>query len=230
MSLAEAIHQLGDLAEEIKREAFSDDKTSLGSGLALRQEELLNRTGGGDEFQVVVFGDLNDFKHINDDYSHDAEDVALRAVGDTIRRIVIDEIGAKAFRRSGDEFVILLKTPSLEEFLSTVTSFERIPFSHNKRELSTAMSFGYAVGNGKASFDELIQRADAACQIAKRPGSQSCVPWTADIDTNPLVRVSGWCEPCEAKISCTLPRQNVSTKPIRCPFCGTSVRDKNILP
>src|SRR5947207_78619 len=191
MSLAQAIDQLGELATEIRREAFNDDRTSLQSALALSQEQRINKTGGT-EFDVVVFGDLNDFKHINDDYSHEAGDVALRAVGETIQAIVVDKLNAKAFRRSGDEFVFLLKQESLDRFLSFVTSFESIPFSHNQHELTTGMSFGYAVGDGKASFDELLQRADAACQIAKRPGAETCIAWNENIDINPLVRISGW--------------------------------------
>jgi len=222
MSLAEAIDQLGDLAAEIKREAFTDDKTSLGGPLALLQEQRLHRILQAD-VQIVVFGDLNNFKHINDDYSHDAGDVALRAVGDTLRRIVIDTLKAKAFRRSGDEFVIILNEDSLSDFLAALPSFFNIPFSHNKRELSTSMSFGDAIDDGKASFDELIRRADAASQIAKRPGAGTCVEWTENIELNPLVRIGGWCPECNAKISCTLPRENLPPKLLSCPCCGTSL-------
>ncbi|HMG73121.1 MAG TPA: GGDEF domain-containing protein [Pyrinomonadaceae bacterium] len=224
MSLAEAIDQLGELAAEIRREAFTDDKTSLKSALALHQEERLSNAGGREPY-IVIFGDLNDFKHINDDYSHDAGDVALRAVGETIRRIVIDDLGGKAFRRSGDEFVILLNQDSLSGFLSTVSSFREIPFSHNNRELSTGMSLGYAIGDGKASFEELTQRADAACQLAKRPGEDSCIIWTEDIEINPLVRISGWCPRCSAKISCTLPKNKALMRPTSCPCCGESLQD-----
>ena len=89
MSLAEAIDQLGELATEIKREAFTDDKTSLNSALALHQEGRLNNAGGSESY-VVVFGDLNDFKHINDDYSHEAGDVALRLIRHRQRSAVRD--------------------------------------------------------------------------------------------------------------------------------------------
>jgi len=157
MSLAEEINRLEELAAVIKREAFIDDKTALSSALALRQEERVNRAGESD-FQVPVFGDLNDFKHINDDYSHEAGDVALRAVGKAIRRIVIDGLGAKAFRQSGDEFVFLLKGESLKEFLLKATKLSSIPFSHNRRKLKTGMSFGYAIADGRATFEDLLQR------------------------------------------------------------------------
>lgn len=222
MSLAEEIDRLEELAAAIKREAFIDEKTTLSSALALRQEERFNRAQESD-FQVVIFGDLNDFKHINDDYSHEAGDVALRAVGKAIRRIVIDGLGAKAFRQSGDEFVILLKQKSLKEFLLKAPKLSSVPFSHNRRKLNTGMSFGYAIADGRATFDDLLQRADTACQLAKRPGATHCVQWTADMKTNPLVRISAWCRRCSAKISCTLPKRNAPAKPTSCPCCGEAL-------
>jgi diguanylate cyclase (GGDEF)-like protein len=222
MSLAEAIDRLEELATEIKREALIDDKTSLGSALGLRQVQRLNRAGQSDSY-VVVFGDLNDFKHINDDYSLEAGDVVLRAVGDVIRKKIIKGLGAKAFRHSGDEFVIVLEQNSLTRFLSRAFLFHNIPFSHNSRNLRTGMSLGYAVADGRASFEELLQRADSACQIAKRKASSHIKKWTRDIENNPLVRISGWCRSCKAKISCTLPRNTAPTKMKRCPCCGKAL-------
>jgi len=162
MSLAEAIDQLGELSAEIKRAAFTDDKTSLKSALALHQEELLINASGRQP-HVVVFGDLDDFKHLNDDYSHEAGDVALQVIGETINDIVINKLKGSAYRRSGDEFVILLEQEALEGFLAYVPSFRDIPFRYNTRILETGMSLGYTIADGKASFDELMLRADAAC-------------------------------------------------------------------
>src|SRR5258708_21239264 len=173
MSLAQAIDQLGELAAEIKRAAFTDDKTPLKSALALQQEERLSAREG--QPYVVVFGDLDDFKHLNDDHSHEAGDVALQVIGETIRDIVVDHLKGRAYRRSGDEFVIVLEQEALEDFLAYVPSFRRIPFRYKTEVLETRMSLGYAIADGKASFDELMLRADAACQIAKRPGENPCV-------------------------------------------------------
>ena len=219
MSLAEEIDRLEELAAVIKREAFIDEKTALRSALALRQEARLNRASESD-FQVVVFGDLNDFKHINDVYSHEAGDVALRAVGKAIQRIVVDGLGAKAFRQSGDEFVILLKRRSLRKFLLIARKFRSVPFSHNRRKLRTGMSFGYATADGTATFDDLLQRADTACQLAKGLGAGSCVEWTAGIEVNPLVRIGGWCPRCNARISCTLPKNDAPGHLTLCPCCS----------
>lgn len=217
MGLADSVEQLQQLAAQIQREALVDDKTPLGSGLALRQE--LREVPSIQSEYVVVFGDLNDFKHINDDYSHEAGDVALQAVGEAIRDIVIDRLRGRAYRRSGNEFVILLQQESVEEFLVLAPSLRDIPFRHNNRILEIGMSLGYAIGDGKATFEDLLQRADAACQLAKRPGVAHCVKWTKELQTNPLIRIGGWCADCNAKVSCTLPKTSVPSNMLSCPCC-----------
>ena len=102
MSLDESIERLEKLVAEVRRSSLTDEKTTLGSALALQLEaRLLNE--GASEFNVIVFGDLNDFKHLNDEYGHDAGDIAINKVGEIVRKIVIEDLQAKAFRQSGDE-------------------------------------------------------------------------------------------------------------------------------
>lgn len=118
---------------------------------------------------------------------------------------------------------IRLQQESLQEFLALVPSFRDIPFRHNNRVLEIGMSLGYAIGDGKATFEDLLQRADAACQLAKRPGFAHSVKWTKKLQTNPLIRISGWCANSIAKFSCTLPKTNVPSKMLSCPCCGTAL-------
>ena len=219
MSLDEAIGQLEKLVAEIRRVSFTDDKTPLGNALALDQEENSINLGKS-EFDVVVFGDLNDFKFLNDQYGHDAGDVAINAVGKTIDKLIIKGLQAKAFRQSGDEFVILLKRDSVEIFLSVALSFGNILFSHKDKKLSTSMSLGYAFSDGKAGFRDLLERAEVACQHAKMQEGSFCVEWTDRIKHNPLVRIPGKCQKCAAKISCNVPKLNAPAKLICCPCCG----------
>jgi len=83
MSLDEAIGRLEELVAEVRQASLTDDKTPLGSALALRQEaRLINQ--GKSPFNVIAFADLNDFKNLNDVHGHNAGDVALNKVGETI--------------------------------------------------------------------------------------------------------------------------------------------------
>ena len=220
MNLDEAVERLDALFAEVRQALLIDDKTTLGSVLALRREERLINEGAS-EFDVVVFGDLNDFKHLNDEHGHDAGNVALRKVGETINTLVGQDLPIKAFRQSGDEFVILLKRELIEGFVSTSSSaFGKIPFIYNEAELRTAMSFGYAISDGKASFSDLLGRAEVACQYAKVRGDGACIEWTSNIELNPLVRLGSRCEKCGARISCNVSQQSAPLRLGSCPCCG----------
>ncbi len=56
--------------------------------------------------------DLNDFKHINDDFSHADGDNALIAFADILNKVVGNE--GVVIRYAGDEFVVLIRSDSME--------------------------------------------------------------------------------------------------------------------
>ncbi len=56
---------------------------------------------------LLIALDLDDFKQVNDDYGHDAGDVVLAAVGDTLRGSVRQR--DVAARVGGDEFVVVMR-------------------------------------------------------------------------------------------------------------------------
>lgn len=227
MSLDEAIERLEGFVAEVRSASLRDDKTGLSSLLALRQEERLINEGTSD-FNVIVFGDLNDFKQLNDDHSHDAGDVAIKTVGEMIQKMVIEDLQGMAFRQGGDEFVILLKQHQAEGFMSVVSSLANILFSHKEKKLRTAMSLGYVFSDGKTSFSDLLERAEIACQHAKVEGDGACIEWTTDLLVNPVVRIGARCRKCSAKISCNLPKQNAPTELKVCPCCGEPLHSSGL--
>src|ERR1043166_3342476 len=217
------LENLENLFAEIRRVSVADDKTSLGNALALEQEARLINDGKS-RFDVIVFGDLNNFKRINDDHTHDAGDVAIKEVGETIRTTLIEGLEAKAYGQGGAELVIVLKQEFLERFLSITPSFGNINFSHKDKELITAMSFGYARSDGKTSFRDLLERAEVACQHAKLQGDGVCVEWTENIKSNPIKSIYESCRKCGAKITCKVHQRNSPAKLICCPCCGESLQ------
>ena len=219
MNLDEAIEGLEKLVAEVRSASLTDDKSRLGSALALRQEaRLINE--GVSKFDVIIFGDLNDFKHLNDLHGHDAGDVAITEVGEVIRKLFVDKLEGKAFRQSGDELVILLNQSKLANLLSVAASFCRIRFSYNRKPLETTISLGYVLNDKKVSFEELLGRAEIACQLAKAKSEDGCTEWTDSIKHNPLVRISGICRKCGARISCNVPKQHSPSTLKSCPCCS----------
>lgn len=222
MNLRQAIEQLAEVVKEVQQAVFVDDKTPLKNALALRDESALIASGES-EFDVIVFGDLNRFKGLNDQYGHDAGDAAISEVGERIHRLAVEKLQAKAFRQSGDEFVILLKQIALAEFLQACASFAEILFSYEGKSLQTGMSFGYTISDGKTNFNDLLGRAETACQTAKNQGDGACIRWSEEVQRNALVNLRDRCPSCEAKINCNVPQQNAPAKLSRCPCCDATL-------
>lgn len=224
MNLQEAFKALQLAVDEISKAALFDDKTQLGNSVALAQIAALVGTGEGNP-DVVIFGDLNRFKALNDQLGHVAGDVAISAVGQLIQELLVEPCEAKAYRRSGDEFVILLSKNKLDEFKEKVRSFTTCQFQFEGTLHNTAMSFGYAVSEGEIDFADLLARAEAACQSAKFQGDGTCVEWSAEIDRRALVSLRERCAGCGAQVTVNAPAEAVPNGQLmHCPCCGHSFR------
>ncbi len=71
---------------------------------ALKNERAFNNFLAGKEEQPVLFFDLDNFKKINDEKSHDVGDQVIAAVGDLAKEVG-DELGIPVFHKGGDEFL-----------------------------------------------------------------------------------------------------------------------------
>jgi diguanylate cyclase (GGDEF)-like protein len=233
MNLPEAINAL-ELAvkealesalEEIVRAASTDDRAPLGNALALKEASSMVGTAEG-QFDVVIFADLNRLKSLNERHGHVAGDAAISLVGGLIDELIVRGCGAKGFRRSGDEFVILMSSHVPDRFREMTRSFRSCSFPFNQETLSTSASFGYAIGEGEASYDELLAKAETACvKIAKAEGGGSCVPWSEDIEEKYVSNLRGRCSTCGATFVCDVPLGTALKDGTLswCPCCGKSL-------
>ena len=223
MNLSQAIENLQRVVEQITVAALSDDKTPLGNFLALSEHGKLFDAGQSPS-NIIIFGDLNKFKALNDTYGHDAGDEAIQQVGLKLQEILTGAPGAIGFRRSGDEFVILTTATYLERFLSLAETFAGLSFNFENQPLSVSMSFGYAESDEETSFGELIKRAEIACQAAKRMGDGVLVGWTSDIESEKYKEFRKIeCKTCGAIISCDIPDKSMFPFPKVCPCCEQSI-------
>jgi len=109
---------------------------------------------------VLIFIDLDNFKHVNDTFGHEAGDEVLKKVSEIFREIFrqYDII----VRYGGDEFIILIEDMKYnKESVKTLLDkmVERIENSLKKFNISA--SYGIAVAPTEAnSFEELINLAD----------------------------------------------------------------------
>jgi c-di-GMP phosphodiesterase Gmr len=160
------------IESELERRAYFDDLTGLPNRILMQEhvENILARKHNDDRI-ALAFIDLDNFKHINDYYSHASGDALLVKVA---RRIAgrIRESDMLA-RMSGDEFVLLLNPVESEDQLRIVIddliSELTKPFYIEGFEILTSASIGVSVHpeHGR-SYEALRRNADTAMYEVKR--------------------------------------------------------------
>ncbi|MBW7858054.1 MAG: diguanylate cyclase [Leptonema sp. (in: Bacteria)] len=148
--------------EAIQDQAYRDGLTGAynRTRLNLLQEEWSGRRAE-DQSCIVVIIDLDDFKSINDTYSHQAGDLVLQYLTQNLHRIVRG--GDRIFRMGGDEFLILIQVTK-GELMNQVK--ERIEKSLIKLKdqcllYQPAFSFSYGIKSGSlADFTKIQHKAD----------------------------------------------------------------------
>ncbi len=132
---------------------------------SLRVSQVTGRGG------MVLFGDIDGLKKINDTYGHSAGDIAIKAEAQLLSRTFrhTDIIG----RLGGDEFAIV--APNLTERKLDIARrrLEQYCDEWNKnsdQEFELAISLGYAVYEpyGDEKLDSLLEKADAVLYNEKK--------------------------------------------------------------
>ena len=119
---------------------------------------------------VVAYGDLDQFKLLNDVHGHDTGDRALRLFARVLRdNVRPNDIPA---RYGGEEFVALLPDCTIDNAIIVV---ERIRTQLHSQLAegsvpSFTVSFGLAASDPGLTFGEVIEAADQALLRAKREG------------------------------------------------------------
>jgi diguanylate cyclase (GGDEF)-like protein len=161
------------------RSAFQDPLTGLNNRAMLeqtlvREEQMTERHG--DSFSLLII-DVDNFKHVNDHFGHQAGDAALKMIADIMR-----EYGRSTdmlFRYAGDEFVITLsKTDQNGANLLArriCEAVDRTLFEYQGDILPVSISVGAATYRQGEAHSELFARADKALYAAKNGGrNQVC--------------------------------------------------------
>ncbi|MDE7229232.1 MAG: diguanylate cyclase, partial [Oscillospiraceae bacterium] len=127
---------------------------------------------------AVLFIDVDDFKHYNDNYSHATGDQVLKFVGKTIRESVADDVGF-AGRFGGDEFVALVRNAEVnnpatiaQKLIDTLAAGFDADIGER---LTVSVSIGIAVikDDYNTRVEYLIGKADDAMYSVKKSGKSN---------------------------------------------------------
>lgn len=145
-----------------------DNRRSLDATLARAFDQAVHEQR---PLSFALF-DIDEFKRINDRYSHAAGDRALVAVAHALRR----GIGARGVvaRWGGEEFAVLLEDMPLEQARTLCDELRRrvaeLDCSDFAPGLRMTISGGVTERTGLSHHEKLVSRADALLYEAKRAG------------------------------------------------------------
>ncbi|MHB2209528.1 diguanylate cyclase domain-containing protein [Methylobacterium sp. CM6257] len=159
------------LQRDLIAQAYIDALTGLPNRTLFEQsiEDLVARAGPSDRF-ALAFLDLDNFKHINDYYSHAAGDALLRKVADRVRGTLRQS--DLLARIGGDEFVLLLNpiTDQAATLSAVLEISERLkqPFFIDGHEIFASASIGLSLFPEHGTTYEVLRRqADNAMYRVK---------------------------------------------------------------
>jgi diguanylate cyclase (GGDEF)-like protein len=180
--------------EKIHFQASHDDLTGLPNRALFhdRLTQALARMERNGTSGCILYLDLDDFKHVNDEFSHEAGDQVLKVIADRIQKCKRKtDTGA---RFSGDEFVILLENVNgsrnaasiAKKLLDTIS----MPIQIQDSEVIVSGSIGIAMipQDGWDGSDILIN-ADTAMYAAKSDGKNSISFFHSEMKEEMLHRI-----------------------------------------
>jgi diguanylate cyclase (GGDEF)-like protein len=163
--------------ETLARLSMTDDLTQLGNRSYFDQEfrksfQWCQRHHSG--FAVAMV-DADHFKKINDTFGHEAGDLCLKALADTMRKHFRRETD-RLSRFGGEEFVVFASYEDSDEIRNRLETFrEAVASAHNisgHNDIRLTISIGLATGipGPEASPAEFLRQADQALYQAKQNG------------------------------------------------------------
>lgn len=107
---------------------------------------------------AVIFWDLNGLKKTNDSLGHEVGDYLITIFAKTIFKI--SGTNRFAYRIGGDEFVLIIENPKVNEMEQVLNEWRQSMESMNRSsKVPISASVGYAVGKG-SDIESLIAQAD----------------------------------------------------------------------
>lgn len=151
---------------ELLEEASSTDAlTGIHNRFSLRND--YDRYIGQDLHVMMV--DLDDFKHINDKWGHEAGDKALEKTGTVLTKLFD---GQYCYRYGGDEFLIIRPGMNEETFTKKCKLLQEDMRDSGEGKTAASFSAGYVSGKALRHDDlrKMIREADAQLYKAKKLG------------------------------------------------------------
>ena len=167
--------EIGLLQSKLREQAIRDPLTNIFNRRYLDEtlDRELSRAAREDYPVCVIMVDIDHFKRVNDTHGHEAGDLVLKAIAETLsdhcRR------GDFACRYGGEEFVVALPNITLEtayaraEDLRKSLNLLSVPYEEHNLSVTISMGIACFPENGQTR-DCILRAADQAMYAAKEAG------------------------------------------------------------
>lgn len=177
-ALSEAQLTLALSNEELQMKANIDILTHLWNrGAILGITEIELSKSSNQTMVALLMIDIDNYKHINDNYGHCAGDQVLRVIAERLRMATrpMDAVG----RYGGDEFLVVLADVSLDKATKIsqriCNEVSRTPVVFENTLINVTCSVGCATTHGVENIKTILTRADEALYRAKSAGRNGIV-------------------------------------------------------
>ncbi len=185
VALSQANEQLTVLKDQLEKQANEDPLTGLYNRRYMNEklEHEFAKVKLADTKMSVMICDIDNFKKVNDNFSHQVGDEVLRIVASTFRENVrgIDTVA----RYGGEEFVILLPETTATEAYGICDRLRRLVASTAWHEinpdLKVTLSMGLCDDVSSKDAHEMISKADDALYKVKYNGKNHVCIWDENL-------------------------------------------------
>jgi diguanylate cyclase (GGDEF)-like protein len=191
--VAADITQSKHIEDRMAYMAHYDSLTGLPNRVTMQEhlEKVMRKPQAPNTVRALLWGDLDNFKWVNDTLGHPAGDELLRQV--SARLNVMAEKTDIVARLGGDEFAMVIERPAggaLEAFLNRLIEHMRKPYDLWGSTAHCSASFGVRVFDTfTTDTREVLKHADLALYEAKRTGKAQWSMFTNDLEATAQARV-----------------------------------------
>ena len=154
----------------IQKLAYTDIMTGLLNRTSFEKEMADYREKPWKDITILMVGDMNRLKYINDNYGHAQGDKALIQIAYLMQECFGEN--CKCFRTGGDEFCVISRGISEKKFAVMCKRFMRsVMESPQEEDWQLSVSCGYCVVD-EGGIDECYRKADAIMYAEKVASKQ----------------------------------------------------------
>lgn len=169
-AMASLSHAVGSAWRNAEHQARRLAETDPLTGIANRRiflERLVRTSLDSDASFALLMLDLDDFKHINDEYGHLRGDDVLAQVAFLLSQNI--RANDQVARYGGEEFVIAMPETTLTEATAMADRLRALIFAATP----ASISIGCALREPGEAFESVLKRADDLLLSAKRTGKNA---------------------------------------------------------